>query len=191
MKLIQFIGLLCLAALAGSVQATVFNAVQLDKSRLDFTFKQMGVPVKGGFSRFAAQLNFDPAKPAAASAVIDADLSSIDAGSAEANDEVLGAQWFNAKVFPRARFVSNAVRALGGNRYEAVGKLTIKGRSQTVTAPFTYVGQGATARFDGAFTLKRADFAIGEGEWAAFDTVANEIQIVFHIQAASLPAPRK
>jgi polyisoprenoid-binding protein YceI len=180
-----------LAILAGSAQATTFNAVQLDNSQLGFTFRQMGVPVQGGFSRFAVQLNFDPYKPATASAVFDADLSSINAGSPEANDEVLGPQWFNAKVFPRARFVSSAVRGLGGNRYEAVGKLTIKGRTQIVTAPFTYVGQGATARFDGSFTLKRADFAIGEGEWAAFDTVANEIQITFHIQAAAQSAVRK
>jgi polyisoprenoid-binding protein YceI len=185
MNRIQSTLALSLVLLAGSAQAAVFNMVQLDKSQLGFAFTQMGVPVQGGFSRFTAQLNFDPAKPSAASAVIDADLNSIDAGSAEANDEVLGSQWFNAKVFPRARFVSSAVRALGGNRYEAVGKLTIKGRTQNVTAPFTFFGQGANARFDGGFTLKRADFAIGEGEWADFGTVANEIQIVFHIQAAA------
>jgi polyisoprenoid-binding protein YceI len=191
MKTMQSVLLLCLALLSGAADAVVFNAVQPDKSTLKFTVKQMGVPVQGGFSRFAAQLDFDPAKPSAASAVIDADLSSVDAGSTEANDEVLGSQWFNVKAYPRARFVSSSVRSLGGNRYEAIGKLTIKGRTNTVTAPFTVVSQGSTARFDGSFILKRADYAIGEGEWASFDTVANDIRIVFHIQAASQPASRK
>jgi len=188
MKRGQLVWLLFLVILTGPALSASFNAVQLDKSRLGFTFRQMGVPVQGGFNRFAAQLNFDPAKASAASVVIDVDLNSVDAGSQEANAEVLGRPWFNAKVFPRARFVSSAVRPLGGNRYEAKGALTIKGRSQAVTAPFTYAGQGATARFDGGFTLRRADFAIGEGEWADFGTVANEVQIVFHIQAAAQAA---
>jgi polyisoprenoid-binding protein YceI len=188
MKRVRWFALLWLAVMAVPAQAAVFNTVQPDKSRLAFTFKEMGVAIKGGFSRFTAQLHFDPAKPATASATIDVDLASVDAGSPDANDEVAGTQWFNTKAFPHARFVSSAVRALGGNRYEAVGTLTIKGRSRTITAPFTYVGQGATARFDGGFTLKRADFAIGEGEWADFGTVANEVQVVFQIQAGQSAA---
>jgi polyisoprenoid-binding protein YceI len=98
---------------------------------------------------------------------------------------VAGKQWFNTKAFPSARFVSSAVKPLGGNRYEVSGKLTIKGRSQEVTAPATFTPQGAAAAFDGSLTIKRADFAIGEGPWADFGTVANEIQIRFHILASS------
>lgn len=188
MKHIRLLGLLVLTVMALPAQAAVFNTVQLDKSRLGFTFKEMGVAIKGGFSRFNAQLNFDPAKPTAASAVIDVDLASVDAGSPDANDEVAGKLWFDTKAFPHARFVSSAVHALGGNRYEAIGTLTIKGRSRTIAAPFTYAGQGATARFDGGFTLKRADFAIGEGEWADFSTVANEVQVAFQIQAGQSAA---
>jgi polyisoprenoid-binding protein YceI len=61
--------------------------------------------------------------------------------------------------------------------------MTIKGRTQNITAPFTFSPQGNTAIVDGAFVLKRADFAIGEGSWADFGTVANEIQIKFHFLA--------
>ena len=45
--------------------------------------------------------------------------------------------------------------------------------------------QGSLAQglVDGAFVLKRADFAIGEGSWSDFGTVANEIQIKFHFLA--------
>lgn len=184
MKRIGLFGLLVLAVTALPAQAAVFDTVVPGQSHLNFTFKEMGVAIKGGFSRFAAQIKFDPSKPAAASAAIDVDLASVDAGSPDANDEVAGKQWFDTKDFPHARFVSTSVRALGGNRYEAVGTLTIKGRTRTVSAPFTYVGEGKTARFDGGFTLKRADFAIGEGEWADFGTVANEVQVVFQIQAS-------
>jgi polyisoprenoid-binding protein YceI len=177
--------LIALATVVPAASAADYNNVQFEKSKLAFGYKQMGVAMEGNFRKFAVQLAFDPAKPAAAKTTIEVDLASIDTGSAEGNDEVAGKQWFNTKAFPSARFVSSAVKPLGGNRYEVSGKLTIKGRSQEVTAPATFTPQGAAAAFDGSLTIKRADFAIGEGPWADFGTVANEIQIRFHILASS------
>ncbi len=182
--LVSVLALSCLV-LPTAAPAADFNAVQADKSSLAFVYKQMGVAVEGRFRKFAVQISFDPAKPGAAKAAIDVDLASIDTGSTEGDDEVAGKQWFNTKAFPVARFVSTAVKPLGGNRYEVSGKLTIKGRTQQVSAPFTFAPQGNAALFDGAFTLRRADFAIGEGAWADFGTVANEIQIKFHVLAAA------
>ena len=164
-------------------QALEFNHIQAEKSTLGFVYKQMGVPVDGSFKKFAAQLSFDPAKLGTAKATLDLDVTSIDAGSDEANDAVVAKEWFNAKAFPRAKFESASFKALGGNRYEVTGKMSIKGRIQTVTAPFTLNQQGSSAIVDGAFVLKRADYAIGEGSWSDFGTVANEIQIKFHFLA--------
>ena len=166
-------------------QAAEFNHIQTEKSTLGFVYKQMGVPVDGSFKKFAAQLSFDPAKLNTAKAALDLDVTSIDTGSDEGNDEVATKAWFNSKAFPRAKFESTSFKALGGNRYEVTGKMSIKGRTQTVTAPFTLNQQGSNAIVDGAFVLKRADFAIGEGSWSDFGTVANEIQIKFHFIAAA------
>jgi len=168
---------------ATGAHAEEYNAVLADKSAVTFVYRQMNVPVEGRFGKFAAQLKFDPVKPATATATIDIDLASIDAGSAEANDEVAGKAWFNSKAFPTARFVATAIRPLGGNRYEAIGKMTIKGRSQDMTAPFTFTSQGRAGIAEGTLAIKRADFAIGEGIWADFGTVANEVQIKFRLQA--------
>jgi polyisoprenoid-binding protein YceI len=177
------IAIAALALLAAAAHAEEYTAVLADKSSVAFVFRQMNVPVDGRFAKFAAQLKFDPAKPAAASATIDIDLASIDTGSAEGDEEVAGKLWFNTKVFPGARFVASAIRPLGGNRYEAVGKMTIKGRTQDITAPFTFSGQGRVGIAEGILTIKRADFGIGEGVWADFGTVANEVQIKFRLLA--------
>lgn len=178
------LGLVLAAALPLAAQAVEYKQVQADKSAIAFGYKQMGVAMDGRFRKFAAQLDFDPARATAAKAVIDVDLASIDTGSAEADQEVAGKQWFDTKAFPSARFVSAGVKPLGGNRYEVAGKLTIKGRTRDVVAPVTFNVQGTQGVFEGGFAFKRADFAIGEGPWAAFDTVANEIQIKFRILAA-------
>ncbi len=170
-------------ALTPLAHALDYNGIQADKSSLDFIYKQIGVPVDGHFKKFSAQLNFDPAKPAAARAVFELDLASIDAGTDEANDEVAGRDWFNTKAFPHAKFESTGFKALGGNRYEVSGKMSIKGHTIVVSTPFTLTPQANGAAVDGSFVLKRADYAIGEGSWSDFGTVANEIQIKFHFQA--------
>ena len=165
--------------------AVEYTQVQPEKSALQFSYQQMGVKMDGQFRKFAATLNFDPAKPAAAKASFEVDLASIDTGSSEADQEVAGKPWFNTKLFPTARFVSSEVRPLGGNRYEVAGQLTIKGKTQPVVIPATVSTQGKNAQFDGGFTLRRGDFSIGEGSWAKFDIVANDIQLKFRITASS------
>lgn len=174
----------CTLAAALSAHAVEYTQVQADKSSIQFTYKQMGVAVDGRFKRFASQISFDPAKPAAARAAFDVELASVDTGAAEGDEEVAGKAWFNTRAFPTARFVSGSVKALGGNRYEVAGQLSIKGRTQDVVVPATFTAQGNSAVFDGSFTIRRADFAIGEGSWAKFDVVANDVQIRFRISAA-------
>ena len=174
-------------SLLGEVHAIEFNQVLTDKSTLSFNYKQMGVPMEGKFRKFMAHIALDPSKLDAAHAQLDVALASIDTGFSEADEEVLGKQWFNAKTYPSASFVSTSVKALGGNRFEARGKLTIKGKTLDVSAPFTFKPEGVSAIFDGAFTLKRLDYAIGEGAWADVSAVANEIQIRFHLLAVAAP----
>ncbi|MBI5901482.1 MAG: YceI family protein [Rhodocyclales bacterium] len=180
----------CLALIASllhapAAQAVEFKQFQAAKSSLSFVYKQMNVPVDGQFKNFRARIAFDPAKPTAAKAEFEIDLASIDAGSKDANDEVAGKAWFDTKQFPVAKFVASSVKPLGNNRYEVAGKMSIKGKTQDLATPVTVSQQGDGASFDGSLVLKRADYAIGDGVWADFGTVANEIQIKFHLVATS------
>ena len=168
---------------APAAHAVEYRTVLPKQSSIGFEFRQMNVPVKGGFKRFAAQMQFDPARPEAASARIEIDLASIDAGSPEANDESAGKLWFNRSAYPKAIFVSSQIRALGANRYEMRGTLTLKGRSRDMIVPVSYAPGKNAATFDGGFVLRRLDFGIGEGMWADVATVANEVQVKFRIAA--------
>ena len=171
--------------LSPTAVANEFGVILVEKSGITFVSKQMGVPIDGEFRKFSAQLSFDPAKPEAGRARIDIDMASIDAGSAEANEEVVGKNWFNVRQFPTAGFVSTGVRPLGGGKFEVAGTLTIRDKTREVLAPFTMTTQAATVQFDGSFVINRADFGIGQGVWADFDTVANEVQIKFKLVAAA------
>ena len=176
---------LAFAAPIPVANAVEYTQVQADKSAINFVYKQMGVAVDGKFKKFSSQLSFDPAKPTAAKASFDVELGSVDTGAPEGDQEVAGKAWFNTKAFPTASFVSGTVKALGGNKYEVAGQLSIKGKTQDVVVPATFTAQGNTGVFDGSFIIRRADFTIGEGSWAKFDIVANDVQIKFRITASS------
>lgn len=177
-KLLTFALLLCAAALA---RAAEFKQVLPAESSVTFAYKQMGVTMEGKFGKFNAQIVFDPAKLNGAQARLDIALASLDTGVAEADQEAAGKLWFNSAAYPAASFVSTGIKALGGNRYEASGKLTIKGRTLDIVTPVTFQVNGAKGAFDGAFSIRRLDYKIGEGEWADVSAVANEVQIRFHL----------
>jgi polyisoprenoid-binding protein YceI len=178
-----------LAAVAVLV-ATAAMAAELtqfspEKSQITFVSKQMGVPVDGRFKKFDAKISVDPAKPETGKVQLEIDLASIDAGSSDADAEVKGKSWFNTAIFPKASFVSSQVRGIGNGRYEALGKLTIKGTTRDVIAPFAVKLENGGAWFDGSFTLNRLQFKIGDGVWADTATVADEIQVKFKVFVAA------
>lgn len=179
------VGAVAVLLAQSSAQAAEFVRVQPEHSVIAFSYEQMGVKMDGKFRKFNASLRFDPARPAAATATLDVDLGSIDLGSGEAEQEVAGKPWFDIKGFPVAHFATTAVKAVGGNRYEVAGRLTIKGVTRDLVAPAVFTSQGGGGVFEGGFALRRADFRIGEGSWAKFDIVANDVQVKFRIATSS------
>ena len=179
------IALLSTLSLTTAAHAVEYTQVQPEKSQITFAYQQMGVAMQGAFKKFSGQLRFDPAAPAAAKSTIEVELASVDTGSSEGDTEVATKTWFDTKAFPRARFESGSVKALGGNKYEVAGKLTIKGKTVDVVVPATFAAQGKTGVFEGRLTIRRGDFSIGEGAWKAFDIVANDVVIQFRLAAAA------
>src|SRR6476469_506932 len=155
--------------------------VDYTSSQITFVSKQMNVPVQGSFKKFTASIDFDPKKLAAAKALIDVELRSIDTGSPEADAEVSKKGWFNTSAFPTAKFASSAVSQTGPDNYEVRGKLSIKGIGQDIAAPFTVKRAGDVITYAGRFNLKRLQFKIGEGVWSDTDTVADDVQVNFRI----------
>ena len=171
--------LLALGACAfGAAHAAAYQAIVPEQSAITFSYRQMGVSMDGKFRKFNAQVSLDTAKPAQAKGSIDIDLASIDTGSSEADQEVVGKAWFHVAAHPRARFVLKSLKPAGTGQYEAQGQLTIKGQTRELTAPVKLSPQG---QLTGSFVIRRADFGIGEGLWAKFDVVANEITVQFKL----------
>jgi polyisoprenoid-binding protein YceI len=172
-----------LATLLGlsGIAAAALLKVDSAKSSVSAVFKQMNVPVEGKFKRFAAQIDYDQAKPEASRAAMEIDIASFDLGDAEFNKEAAKKDWFNAPQFPKANFVSTAIRNGGPGKLEVSGKLTIKGKSTDVKFLLTVKKEAAGQVFEGALPIKRLTYNIGEGEWKDTGMVADEVVIKFRV----------
>ena len=168
---------LVLAALPAQAQQQLVPA----QSSVEFTAKQMGVPLQGHFKKFDAQVTFDPTKLAASRIRFTVDTGSATLGARETDAELPKAPWFNVSQFPQATFESTAIKALGGGKFDVAGKLTIKGTSVNVSVPVALTQSGSTTTATGVLPIKRLAFKIGDGEWADTSMVADEVQVKFKL----------
>ena len=155
-------------------------------SRIAFAVKQMGVEVTGQFERFDAQIDLDTDDPTASTASVTVDIGSLTTGDADADAVALDTPWLNRSAFPQATFTSHAVRRVAQDRFEATGTLAIRGEPREITVPFETAAQadGSTV-VRGSFSVRRADFGIGGGEWNEGDLVANEVPVRFSLRLAA------
>lgn len=151
------------------------------QSSVQFTARQLGVPLEGHFTKFSAQVAFDPAKLATSKITFVVDTGSATLGSRETDAELPKAAWFNVPVFPQAQFQSTSIKSLGGGKLDVAGTLTIKGQTQNVTLPVTLTQTGTTTMATGALPIKRLAFKIGENEWADTSMVADDVQVRFKL----------
>jgi polyisoprenoid-binding protein YceI len=159
------------------------------QSEIGFTSRQMGVPLQGRFRNFDAQLEFDPKQPEAARFALRIDLASVSLGAAETEAELAKPGWFDTRRFPQAGFTSTRVKSAGPGRYDVTGTLTLKGTSQELTVPVTLLQAGPTTTASGAFTIRRLDYRIGDGDWSDPALVADEVQVRFRLALAGVAPP--
>lgn len=123
---------------------------------IELTVSQFGSEVAGSFTDWTAQIAFDPATGSGSTDVV-VNISNLSLGSVSA--QALGSDFFDAQNHPTAHFT--AAIAPQGDHFAATGTLTIKGKEQPLTLPFTLDVQGNSATMHGEVTLNRLDFGIG------------------------------
>jgi polyisoprenoid-binding protein YceI len=154
------------------------QGVLIDKSEIRFVSKQMGVSVEGRFRKWKASVDWKPNDLPHSRADFEIDLASIDLASEESESEVRRPGWFDTAKFPVATFQSQAMKDLGGDRFEIAGRLTLKGTARDIAIPIQIRKDPAgNAVAEGQFTLKRLDFRVGDGPWADPAVVADDVVV--------------
>ena len=158
-------------------------AVDYGASRLGFTASLNGQAIAGAFRRWQAQVRFDPHNLAASEVKVTVDTGSAATGDPSRDQALPTDDWFAAKAFPRATFASQRFVSLGGDRYQAIGTLAIRGVSRPVTLPFRLTITGAKAHAEGVVPIDRTAFGVGQNQWKGTEAVAARVDIRVSIDA--------
>lgn len=146
------------------------------------------------FSRFDAELTFDPKKLPAAEVVTTIDASSfeMDAAPQMCLDIMKGPQMLDTAKYPQITFKSERVRMTGSNSMEITGTLTLHGVTRPLVLAATYNGgyagmpqmdPNARVGFSAHGSLKRSDFGMTFGIPAAGTTMGVGDLVEFSIEA--------
>jgi cytochrome b561/polyisoprenoid-binding protein YceI len=147
-------------------------------SKLEFTFVQAGAETTGAFRKFDVRLTLDDAAPAGNRLEVRIPVASLDTHDEERDGILRDAELFDVRQHPLATFTSTSIERTAPGRYEAVGKLSIRGVSREVRVPFTLAG----TRMEGGTTIRRLDFGIGQGDWKSTEWVGNDVQVRFALR---------
>ena len=176
----------CTCAAIAAAAAPPHFVLEPSKSLLRFSFVQAGANNTGRFGKYTADVRFSNDNLAASKIDVTIDIASLDTGDKERDDTLKGADLFDVKKFPTARFVSSKIVSSGAARYEAQGKLTIRNVTKDIKLPITFQtrqeGGKQMGYLTGRYTLKRLEYGVGQGDWKSTEWVKDDVLVTFSLK---------
>lgn len=133
------------------------------RSTIAAVVNQGGGTFEARFGRFAAEVAFDPARPEATRVAITVDTASFASGHAQRDQVATGDAFLASGSHRDARYVTRAVRPLGGDRYEVEAELELRGVARPLTHTAVIAAGPEEARATGEVEMARADWGVGPG----------------------------
>ena len=170
-----------------ALAAPALWAVDHNASHLTFSSTVSGQAFTGTFRHWDAVIHFDPKDLAQSDVTATIDIASAATGSKDGDAELPDQDWFWTSHFPRATFTAHGFAPAGPGRYVANGTISIRGVSKPLTLPFTLAITGPVAKMHADVSLNRLVFGVGQGEWAATDTVPANVAVHIDLTARRTP----
>lgn len=170
----------------GSVHAGEYKIENVLSSVLFKTRHMQTANAWGRFNDFSGNLAFDASRPEQSKLSLTVKAASVDTNSAQRDEHLRGADFFDAKQFPEIVFTSSGFEKMEGNRYKVKGKLTMMGVTKDVEATCEYFGVGKSPRGDKAIVgaeavlvIKRSEFGMAFG----IPNVGDEVTLTISVEA--------
>ncbi len=171
------------APLAAAAAPAPVWTVDPAASQVGFASSFTGQAFSGRFTRWTAQIRFDPKNLAGSSVTATIDTGSAVTGDKDRDSSLPSADFFDVAKFPKATFTASQFKDLGGGRYQAIGQLSIRGVAKPLTLPFTLAITGAQAKMAGAAPINRLAFGVGQGQWQSTEAIPAAVNVTVSITA--------
>lgn len=150
-----------------------------EKSELKFSISNLGFNVTGSFGGIEGAILFDPQNTTGSHFDVSVDAATVNTDNDLRDDHLKKESYFDVSNYPRIKLISEKIsRGKGSNAFVFSGQLTIKGKSKTITFPFTATPNADGYLFKGNFKINRRDFGVG-----GISTIANELEVTVSVNA--------
>ena len=173
---------------------TTARTYKIDKSHSEaiFQVRHLVTRVRGRFSDFEGTIVLDEANPEQSSVEFTIQATSIDTNEPDRDKHLRSDDFFAVEQFKTITFKSKKITKRGGETFDVVGDLTIRGVTKEITLPVTHLGKAKDpwgndkVGFETEITINRKDFGL---KWnAPLETggflVGDEVKVSLSVQAA-------
>jgi polyisoprenoid-binding protein YceI len=161
-------------------------------STLGFSVKHMMVSkVRGNFGEFDAHVEANETDLTGANIQFNIKVPSINTNSADRDNHLRSADFFDAETYPEIKFVANNITKKGDDKYDIAGDMTIKDVTKPVVFEAEYEGKGTNpwgqevVGFTAETKINRKDFGLTWNQ--ALETggvlVGEDVKLSLEIQA--------
>lgn len=179
---------LCLALVAGQPSVAASWRASEKAGRLTFEATQAAARFTGEFSRFVADIAFDPTAPAECQFDVTIDTASARTGESQRDGLLRGQDFFWVDRYPNASYQGSACRSEGAG-FTLNGQMLLRGIARPVTLEFDFEpGPGGGGRLTGKAVVQRLDFGVGQGEWEGTEWVGSEVTVRFDLTLSAAAA---
>ena len=162
-----------------------------DKAHSEVTFSILHLSlanVRGRFGNIGGTIVLNQADITKSTVNVTIDVTTVDTGVGQRDDDLKSAHFFDAGQFPAATFVSRGV-AKSGNGLTVSGNLTLHGVTKPVvlevegpTGPVPGMDHKPHSGFSAVTTINRTDFGIGTNYPAT--VVGDEVKLTIDLDVA-------
>jgi polyisoprenoid-binding protein YceI len=175
---------------------TTWN-IDATHSTIGFAIRHMVFSkVRGRFLNYTGAIQLDDGDPARSWVELAIDAASIDTGTAQRDNHLRSADFFDVERFPELRFRSTHVEDVGGGRLRVIGELTIRDTTREVALDAEPAGRGMDPwgneriGFVAKTSIDRKDFGLAWNQLleAGGVLVGDRVDIELDVQAVNTAA---
>jgi polyisoprenoid-binding protein YceI len=154
------------------------HQLSAENTSIKFTGSKKDGKHEGTFKKVEGKLSLDAADVTKAKFEVIIDVESMTTDSEKLTAHLKNPDFFNAKKFPQAKFVSKSISGDKDKGYTVTGNLTMLGKTHEVTFPAKAVTADGTTTVSAEFAIKRSNWGMNY----SLDKVNDEVQLALEVK---------
>jgi cytochrome b561/polyisoprenoid-binding protein YceI len=154
-----------------------------DKSKVSFKTALYGAQFTTEITDISGDIVFDPENLEKSDVRVRVGTQGLKSGDDNRDANMMGPEWLDSENYPDIWFVSEKFEKGDGDKYVAIGTLSVKGKAMPLIMPFNLSIKGAAAHMTSEVSLNRLDYQIGTGNWSDEQTVGHNVIVQIDLSA--------